>query len=196
MTSVSEIADRLQLSKGTIMYHFGSKDQLLRQMSLAYMERRLGELEVIVEELPDHAQQLAGLIASLVTSYRDDRDASIAFSREFVRFASEEVMADVRVLRRRYVAMLQSLLESGAASGSFRPIDAKIVALQIIGMCNWTWTWLRPDGRLSYDEIADVFVSTVLSGVLAGSGEQLAPLALPDRVVELRRAAEADRAAV
>lgn len=196
MTSVAEIAERLQLSKGTIMYHFGSKDQMLREMSLGYMERRLRELEVIVEELTDDSARLGALIVSLVTSYRDDREASIAFSREFMRFANDPVMDEVRALRRRYVDTLQGFLEAGMAGGTFRQIDAKIVALQIIGMCNWTWTWLNPDGRLSVDEVAAVFASTTLSGVLATPGDLQAALELPPAVAELRRAQARDAATV
>jgi AcrR family transcriptional regulator len=43
-TSSSEIARDLGLSKGTVMHHYGSKDRLLRQMSLEYMQRRLTEV--------------------------------------------------------------------------------------------------------------------------------------------------------
>jgi AcrR family transcriptional regulator len=196
MTSVAEIAEHLQLSKGTIMYHFGSKDQLLRQMSLDYMQRRMRELELIVSEIPDSADRLSALIVSLITSYRDDRDASVAFSREFMRFASDPVMDEVRALRRQYADALQGFLEAGMADGTFRELDAKIVALQIVGMCNWTWTWLNPAGRLSFDEVAEIYASTMLSGVLARAGSERAPLGLPDAIVELRRREERPESAL
>jgi AcrR family transcriptional regulator len=188
-TSVAEIADRLSLSKGTIMYHFGSKDQLLRQMSLDYMERRLRELEVIVDEVPGSGDRVAALIVSLVTAYRDDRAASIAFSREFMRFANEPVMDEVRALRRRYVDTLQSCLEAGIADGTFRDADPKVVALQIIGMCNWAWTWLSPTGRLSFDQVAEIFVDTVLAGMLARPEGAPQLLPLPAGVTRLRQEA-------
>jgi AcrR family transcriptional regulator len=167
MTSVAEIAEQLQLSKGTIMYHFGSKDQMLKQLSLEYMQRRLGELEQIVATKPGAPARLREIIRSLVTSYRDDRDASVAFSREFMRFAREPVMDDVRALRRRYVDLLQDVVEVGRAEGSIRAVDGKIVALQIVGMCNWTWTWMLPDGRLPVEDIATQFADSLLLGLVA-----------------------------
>ena len=43
--------------------------------------------------------------------------------------------------------------------------DAKISALAIIGMCNWTYEWYRPRGRLTptalADELADRAVASV-----------------------------------
>jgi AcrR family transcriptional regulator len=189
MTSVSEIATRLQLSKGTIMYHFGSKDQMLREMSLQYMRLRLAELKLIMETVEGSDARLQALIVSLVTSYRDDRASSVAFSREFMRFARDPVMDDVRELRRQYAESLQSLLEHGMSEGVFRATDARIVALQIIGMCNWTWTWLRPGGRLSCEEIAAIFAETTLSGLLADPTGSRAAVALPEPIKELRRRA-------
>jgi AcrR family transcriptional regulator len=167
MTSVAEIADQLRLSKGTIMYHFGSKDQMLKQLSLEYMQRRLAELEEIVAQYAGADERLRAVVISLVTSYRNDRAASVAFSREFMRFADKPVMDEVRELRRCYVDLLQEVIDGGANDGTLRRTDTKVVALQIIGMCNWTWTWLRPDGRLSVDEIASIFADTLLAGLLA-----------------------------
>lgn len=166
VTSVAEIAEHLQVSKGTIMYHFGSKDQLLKQMSLAYMERRLAELDQIIATSSNAADRLRAVVSGLVRSYSDDRAASVAFSREFMRFAAEPVMDEVRTLRRRYSHAVEGLIQEGVDRGELRATDPKIVSLQIIGMCNWTWTWLRPDGRLDVDEVAAVFADTVLGGLL------------------------------
>lgn len=164
-TSVSEIAERLQLSKGTVMYHFGSKDQMLRELSLGYMERRLIEIESIVATIAAAPDRLRAVIEALVRSYYDDRDASVAFSREFMRFADEPVMDDVRELRRRYVGLLQQIIEGGITEGSFARTDARVVAFQLVGMCNWLWTWLEPGGRLSYEEICALYADTLLRGL-------------------------------
>jgi AcrR family transcriptional regulator len=189
VTSLSEIASRLQLSKGTIMYHFGSKAQMLREMSLQYMRLRLAELELIIESVTGNDAQLRVLILALVTSYRDDRASSVAFAREFMRFARDPVMADVRDLRSRYADGLYSLIEQGISEGTFRETDARIVGLQIIGMCSWIWTWFDPDARLSAEEIAAVFIETVLSGLVKGTPRRRPPVSLPAALQELRASA-------
>jgi AcrR family transcriptional regulator len=193
MTSLSEIASRLQVSKGTIMHHFGSKDRLLQQMALEYTERRLAELEIVLaaEEAPE--RQLALIVASLVTAHRDDRAATLAFSREFMRFASDPVMDEVRQLRRRYAGLISDVVSRGMDDGSFRRTDATIVALQLIGMCTWAWTWLRPDGPIAVDEVARIFVHTALDGVLTEPSAERDVLELPEEIGRLRehRALEA-----
>jgi hypothetical protein len=37
--------------------------------------------------------------------------------------------------------------------------------LEILGMCNWTWTWYRPGGRLSAEAVAESFVRVLLRGL-------------------------------
>lgn len=187
MTSVSEIASALGLSKGTVMHHFGSKDRMLQELSLEYMRRRLAELEVIEESLPSPEDRLAAIILALVTAFRDDQAATVAFSREFTRFVNDPVMDEVRVLRRRYTDMVRGVLEDGMASGVFREADPTIVTLQIIGMCNWSWTWLDPEGRLSVDEIAEIYVRVVLCGMLT-DGDREVLSRLPEPVARLRAA--------
>jgi AcrR family transcriptional regulator len=186
LTSVSDIAEHLALSKGTIMYHFGSKDQMLRELCLDFMRRRLAELELIVEHVPRNDERLAALVVSLMTCFRDERAASVAFAREFMRFSTDPVMEDVRDLRRRYLDGIRELLDRGMADGSFRQTDGKIVALQIIGMCHWTWTWYRPSGDLSMEEIGATFVDVITAGLLADSGRK-PQTQLPAAIVELRR---------
>jgi hypothetical protein len=50
-------------------------------------------------------------------------------------------------------------------AGVLRRDDTSLVLLQIYGMCNWTWTWYRPDGPLTAEEIAGRFTRTLLGGL-------------------------------
>jgi hypothetical protein len=41
------------------------------------------------------------------------------------------------------------------------------LAMILFGMINWTFTWLRADGPLRYDDMADVVAEIFLNGVTA-----------------------------
>lgn len=192
MTSISEVAGDLHLSKGTIMYHFGSKDRMLAELSREYTERRLAELEVILEVTSDPVERLGSIIASMITAHRDDRVAALAFAREFMRFANEPIMTDVRRLRARYLVLVRTVIADGIGQGVFRPLDPRILALQIIGSCHWAWTWLRLDGPLSVEDVTTVFVTSAIAGIALGQGEvDVADTLgrrgwLPEEVIRLR----------
>ena len=179
--SLRDVAETLEISKGTILHHFQSKDRLLEQVHSEYMQRRLQEARSFLAELDSPAEQVRALIYQLMYAEAHDRAATVAFGREIVRFASEDVMAEVRKMRDEYSGLLRSAIRRGMDSGQFVDGDPAIVALQIFGMCNWSWTWYRPEGKWSADDIAQTFTTVLFRGLIAGRRPRLSP-AVPELV--------------
>jgi AcrR family transcriptional regulator len=165
--SLRMVAEELGISKGTIVHHYGSKDRLLEAVHNDYMHRRLAEARLILEQIDGPAEQMIAFVAQLLIAQRDDRAATVAFAREFVRFSSLKVMHDIRRMRAEYTAIIRGIIASGISQGVFRPGDPDLVTLQIFGMCNWTWTWMRPDVPWSVLEIVDSWTGVLLSGLMA-----------------------------
>jgi AcrR family transcriptional regulator len=164
--SVRDVAEALDISKGTILHHFRSKEALLEQMNSGYMRRRLAEAHEFLGGFDDPVDQLQLMVYQLMLSQQDDRAATVAFSREIVRSAADPTMAEVRAMRDEYSALVIEIVRRGIDSGAFAPeVDPPLAALQIFGMCNWSWTWYRPEGRRSAIEIGDDFCRTLLGGL-------------------------------
>ncbi len=186
--SVRDVAEALEISKGTILHHFGSKEALLEELNAEYMRRRLAEADEFLAGLEQPVDQLQLIVYQLMLSQQDDRAATVAFSREIVRSASEETMAEVRAMRDQYSALVIEIIGRGVESGAFAAVDPRLAALQVFGMCNWAWTWFKPGGRRSATEIADQYCRTLIGGLAAGPVPKL-------RGEELARAVEAAMAA-
>ena len=166
--SVRDVAEALAISKGTILHHFGSKEAILEQINNDYMRRRLAEARDYLPDLDDPVDELQAFICQLMLAQQDDRAATVAFSREIVRSASEPMMAEVRQLRDEFSAVLVQIIDRGVKSGAFAEVDPRLTALQIFGMINWAWTWFKPGGRKTAIEIADQFARTVIGGLAPG----------------------------
>jgi AcrR family transcriptional regulator len=163
--SLREIAEELGLSKGTIVHHFRSKDAMLEAVMNDYMHRLLVGLEKIEAEFTTPTERLAAVIYQLMLLQELDRDATVACSREITRFARQEVMRDVRQLRDEYEGILERFLEEGIETGEFGSANYKIVALQIFGACNWSWTWFKPSLEWDGKDIARSLVDTLFGGL-------------------------------
>ena len=50
--------------------------------------------------------------------------------------------------RRRVLREFISVVEEGVRAGVVRPVDARVAALGVIGLCNWVAWWHRPGRRL------------------------------------------------
>jgi TetR/AcrR family transcriptional regulator, cholesterol catabolism regulator len=185
--------DELDISKGTILHHFRSKESLLEELHSDYMRRRLAEADEFLAEFSDPVDQLQLIVYQLMLAERDDRAATVAFAREIVRFASEDVMSDVRAMRTRYSQMVADIIRRGVEQGSFAQVDPSLAALQLFGMCNWSWTWFEPDGAWSAREIADDFCRTLIGGFSRqGLPDDLKGEVLAQTVIEAMRAHRAD----
>jgi AcrR family transcriptional regulator len=165
--SLREVAAELGMSKGTILHHFGTKDRMLEQLHEDYMKRRLAEAYAFQEQLHTPSARISAIVYQNMLAMRDDHAATVAFAREIVRFASEPTMQHVRELRSEYTHLVSSTVQQGMDDGIFAPGSAEMIALQIHGMINWSWTWFRPSGRWSPEEVAAAFVHTLLSGLQA-----------------------------
>lgn len=165
-SNFSEIASELGISKGTIVHHFGTKSKMFAQMHDGYMDRRLAEAEGIIAAFDGPARRLAGLIFAFFEYQEIDRCATIAFQREVPTLATHAELERSRELRSRYLGLVRGVISDGIATGVFRNLDVDVQSLLIFGASQWSWTWFRPDERLTALEAAGQLVQLVLGGLL------------------------------
>jgi AcrR family transcriptional regulator len=166
--AIRDLAEALNISKGTVLHHFGSKDRILEEVHASYMRRRIDEAELILGQLETPREQLKGMVFQNLITMQLDASATRAFAREIVRFQSDDLMKVVREMRHQYYELLRRTISDGIADGSFRETDPAIVTLQLFGMMNWTWTWFDPEGDVGVEDIARTFIDTILNGLNAG----------------------------
>ena len=87
---------------------------------------------------------------------------------------------DARLLgtpqRERIVAQERSVVGAfaqavGEAYPELSPSRRKPTAMLVFGMINWTFTWLKPDGAMTYDDYADMVIGVIERG-LAGAAKK------------------------
>jgi AcrR family transcriptional regulator len=165
-------------SKGTIIHHFGSKQRMLALSHSLYIDRRIYEAERLTSEINEPADQLAALMYSLLRAHRDDRAATVAFLREFTRFAADPSMLELHRKRHSYREYVNRCVDRGKQTGLFAQVDTSLTTLQIFGMCNYVWTWYQPEKRAGPEEIASSFVRNLMGGLLVEAhklGDRFAP---------------------
>ncbi|MBX6762804.1 MAG: hypothetical protein IRY88_03880, partial [Rubrobacteraceae bacterium] len=66
--------------------------------------------------------------------------------------------------RREYTRRFQRLVEEGMAAGVVRKTDPRMLTFAILGLCNSVGAWYRSDGRLTDEEIIDIFAAFAACG--------------------------------
>ena len=166
------------MGKGSLYYHVESKENLL----FLIHERVMREVSLTAKEIAsstaparEHLDQLAREQLRIITAYPDH---VWVFMHEF-RYLDGERHDKFVAVRREYEASVRKILEDGIAAGEFHIADVELTTLAWLGMYNYTYVWLRENGRLKEEEIADQFQAIFLSGILAVDGPKGSPAEEP-----------------
>ena len=72
----------------------------------------------------------------------------------------------VNSLRSEYEKSLEEILTFGRDQGYFDIQDVKLTALAIIAMLNGVLKWYRTDGRLSLDDVEEIYSEMAYKSVM------------------------------
>jgi TetR/AcrR family transcriptional regulator len=175
--TLNEVASASGVSKATLYHYFSDKHALLEDIVRSHVAR----LEHSAAESPpiQHAGQpqgeaearLRSLIRRFMQAYADAQSEHRVLTED-VKFLDERAREAVLDGQRQVVA---AFAQGIAACRPDLSADLhKPMAMLLFGMINWTFTWLRPDGTLSYAALGEM-VADLFFGGLPAVAATLAP---------------------
>ena len=173
-TSMSELAAFCNISKPLLYHYYKDKEEILFNIASDYMSELVGltktpKLEGLVGE-----EKLRVLIADFMKQYEHAQAQHIVLTQD-VKFLSQELREQVLTKQREVVSQFNRVICQMCPEISDRKLD-KPITMVLFGMINWTFTWLRSDGHLSYEQMGklatDLFISGV-KGLLTSQNEAL-----------------------
>ena len=162
--SMSMLATACQVSKATLYHYYPSKQALLFE-ALDRYTRRLAA--IAAQESSRSADRprdvLRATLRALMAEYRHSHAYHAALLHD-LRFLSPDQAEQVRAQQRAMVAALGALIER-AAPGSTVSAERSVITMALLGMINFTFAWLKPDGPVSHERFADLAASLWLDGL-------------------------------
>jgi AcrR family transcriptional regulator len=165
--SMNDIAAAGGTSKARLYHYYESKEAILFDLLDRYTQRLLaiiGQAEATAQRrnLDDRAA-LHELIRSFLEEYETSATRHMALlndtkflgdaQRELILNRQRDVVSAVtRFLRRAYPARLNA-------------VNQTAVTMMLFGMINWTFTWLRPGGAMSYAAFAEEVIAMLERGL-------------------------------
>jgi TetR/AcrR family transcriptional regulator, cholesterol catabolism regulator len=158
-TSMRDIGEAAGILAGSLYAHISSKEDLLYEIVLRAAERFIDEVTSIAAEDAPAEERLRRAMRAHVAVVASNVDAAWAFHHEWKALSGERLQ-EIRRLRRRYERLWDGIVRDlpGAA-------DPRFARLLVLSAANWTYTWYRPEGPLSPDEVADRFTDLLLAGL-------------------------------
>lgn len=168
-TGMAELGDAAGLQRGALYYYIGSKENLLYDISSRHVVEMVDFGEALLKEDAPATEKLLRLSQRLIRIIHDDLDEVTVFFREFGALTGER-RARVFELRDRFEDVWMQILRQGVSEGTFRQADPLLIKA-ILGMHNYSYLWLRPDGKLEPEEVARYFCDLLFRGLLTESGD-------------------------
>ncbi|KPD00731.1 TetR/AcrR family transcriptional regulator [Geobacillus thermocatenulatus] len=173
-TSVQEIVEAVGATKGAFYYYYKSKEELLSDICLSYMDDLLRQQERILEDAgASCTEKLWEIVYMVICNIRTRKKSARIFFREMRHLADghlEEIRAKRRLFRKRY----EQLIRDGMARGEFKAsLNAEMITFGLLGITNWSYYWFQPDGSISERELTEIYVDFILHGIRTPDGTEM-----------------------
>ncbi len=163
--TMRDIAGLTGVKAASIYYHYANKQALLVEIMETHMLRLNANLERIVSKQESVQQRLYEAIANHIRLHTTFKSEFFIIDTE-IRALEGENRRKILALRDQYESLLQKLLLEGMEQGILRETDVKVSSYAIIAMCTEVASWFRPSGRLSVQQVIDVYAQIVTEGLL------------------------------
>ena len=168
-TSIQDVADAINILKGSLYYYIKSKDDLLFEVIQEVHQGGVANLEVSKNTDGNALQRIRSFVATHITYNVENLAKMTVFLHDF-RALSPDRRSEIIEERDLYDHHLRTLVEEGKDEGSVRAdIDPKMAAFSILGSVNWMYQWYKPEGPKGIDEIAAEFAEMAVDSVRSPS---------------------------
>ena len=161
--SMRQIAAEVGVQAGALYNYTPDKQSLLYRLMRDHMHELLSAYDEVGAG-SDPAEDLRRFVGFHIR-FNLQRPDEVFIAYMELRNLTPEYFAEIETLRRRYEDQLESILREGQRVGQFSVADTKIATLAVIAMLNGVLTWYRAQGRLSLDQVEQVYWDMVRKAV-------------------------------
>jgi AcrR family transcriptional regulator len=159
--TLDTLAERLKVTKPFIYQFFDSKQQLIATVYERGAQQLLVSIDGFLDSNSPAPKRLRNFVRSFVLQNVESRAISMAFGQEEADLPPK-TRESIRAIHRQFDNKLAALIEDGIKTGDFKVEEPHLAGLAVSGMVRWIHRWFH-DGRLSADEIADLFATYALN---------------------------------
>ena len=160
-------------SKARLYHYYSSKDAILFDLLDRYTRRLVAIARAAAPVGMPAAERLDAMVRAFLGEYATSQTRHIVLLHD-VDFLADTERNRVREQEREIVRLFRDALAQ-AFPGRIPPRELTAHTMMLFGMINWTFTWLKPQGPVSYAEFADIVLRSLRNGFGSDTAARIGP---------------------
>lgn len=167
-TSVREIAQEVGMLSGSLYHHFASKDEIVQEILLSYLDELLHRYEEVVAADLAPATAFEQLVRVSLTTIRDHPYATEIYQNDGAYLQRLPRGEDIAEAGQRVPATWLSVIRAGVEAGDFRDDIPPRVFYNLLRDALWrSVQWFDPQRGHGWEQFADDVLVVFLRGYAA-----------------------------
>ena len=168
-TSTRDITEAAGVSKGTLYWHFKSKEEVAFSLVSDMLSDFLALIEATRDQEGPVVQRLESLAAAVAELYYQETDylrLLWKFRADRTYIFSEDYTEKVSSYYVRIRKALEAMVEQGMESGEFKDVDARLMAFIMLGITEGLEVeWLENESELSMRDALNETMQMVIASL-------------------------------
>jgi len=163
-TTMADIAEAASIGKGTIYWHFTSKQELFEAVIESGAKRLVQVVRQILDQPVDSREKLRRFILEHIRFYKQSSSLARILMQEHRPAKRKHRLWRMRL---GMINATEQILKEGIETGSLRPLDVEIIAPAIVGAVTAYAPFYLANQRqqLEPDDIANHLVELIFNGL-------------------------------
>lgn len=163
--TVRDIADEADMLSGSLYYYFDSKEAMVEEVLVEYLDQMIRAYDIAVTDAKDPADAVEQLVAQALRGLVDNREHVTILQNDWHYVRAMKGIAD---RQHRVEKVWLDTIQKGIDAGVIRSdIDARMMYRTVMGAVQAVIRWFNPRGRVSIDQVIAVQTAILLDGIRA-----------------------------
>lgn len=165
-TTMDDIAKEANVAKGTLYYHFKSKEEIFKFIINGGMDIISEKLEEISKQDSDSISKLKAVCKAQLSVVYENRDFFKVIMSQL--WGSQIRQFDIRRKIEKYINDIEKYVKDAVNEGSIKNGETSFMGYAIFGMlCSASIYELINEDKEKIDEVADSLMEYILKGIEA-----------------------------
>ena len=163
-TSIEEITATVGVAKGTLYYHFSSKEEIFNFLVEEGMKLLNNSVDLKIDKLPNYIDKLKAIVLIQIKIVVKYENLITILLNQFWGSEARNQMCKEHIFT--YIEKIEKIVKAGIEKGEIKQGNPQAIASEIYGLiCSSLVYKTRNNGEIDVPKLYKEFESTVINGL-------------------------------